>query len=82
MKEEITIVDVFASQAMQTVLSETQEMKVASFWDWVKQLLYLYLNFTFLTVKFVRVENVYEEAAERAYDYAEALYKEKLKRNK
>lgn len=65
--------DQFACHAMLAVIQETQEMRIASFYDWIKQLLVTYLNFTFLTVKHVQVENVYEEAAKRAYQYADAL---------
>jgi hypothetical protein len=69
----VSLRDYFASQAMLAVMQETQEMRIGSFWDWVKQLLVTYLHFTFLTVKYVKVENVYEEAAKRAYEYADAL---------
>lgn len=69
----ISLRDYFASQAMLAVMQETQEMKIDSFWDWFKQLMVIYLHFTFLTVKYVKVENVYEEAAKRAYEYADAL---------
>jgi len=69
----VSLRDYFASQAMLAVMQETQEMRIGSFWDWVKQLLVTYLHFTFLTVKYVQVESVYEEAAKRAYEYADAL---------
>lgn len=69
----ISLRDYFASQAMLAVMQETQEMRIGSFLDWVKQLLVTYLHFTFLTVNYVQVENVYEEAAKRAYEYADAL---------
>lgn len=69
----VSLRDYFASQAMLAVMQETQEMRIGSFWDWVKQLLVTYLHFTFLTVKYVQVENVYEDAAKRAYEYADAL---------
>ena len=65
--------DYFASQAMLAVLQETQEMRVASFEDWCKELMVTYLHFTFLTVKYVKVDNVYNEAAKRAYEYADAM---------
>ena len=71
----ISLRDYFASQAMNVVMQETQEMRINSIWDWIKQILTTYLHFTFLTVKFVKVEGVYEEAAERAYEYADALLK-------
>jgi hypothetical protein len=71
----LTLRDYFASQAMLAVMQETQEMKIGSFWDWIKLLLVTYLHFNFLTVKFVKVKNVYEEAAVRAYEYADALIK-------
>jgi hypothetical protein len=73
MQAEVSLRDYFASQAMLAVMQETQEMRIGSFWDWIKQLLVTYLHFTFLTVNFVKVENVYEEAAKRAYEYADAL---------
>ena len=60
---------------MNVVMQETQEMRINSIWDWIKQILTTYLHFTFLTVKFVKVEGVYEEAVERAYEYADALLK-------
>jgi hypothetical protein len=65
--------DQFAAQAMLAVMQETQEMRVASFWDWLKQILATYLSCTFLTVRYVKVENVYEDAAKRAYEYADAM---------
>lgn len=71
----ISLRDYFASQAMNVVMQETQEMRINSIWDWIKQILTTYLHFTFLTVKFVKVEGVYEEAVERAYEYADALLK-------
>jgi len=75
---EISIRDYFAAQAMLAVMQETQEMRVASFWDWIKHLLVTYLSLTFLTVKYERVENVYEDAAKRAYEYADALLSARL----
>ena len=71
----VTIRDYFAAQAMLAVLQESQEMRIATFWDWCKYLLILYLHFTFLTVKYVKVDNVYEEASKRAYEYADAMMK-------
>ena len=70
---DISLRDYFAAQAMLAVLQETQEMRIGSFWDWVKELLVKYLHFTFLTVKYVKVKDVYEDAAKRAYEYADAL---------
>lgn len=78
-EEEKKTRDYFAAQAMLAVMQETQEMKIASFKDWVKQQLVQLLGFTFLTVKFVKVENVYEEASQRAYEYADAMMAEKKK---
>lgn len=69
----VSLRDYFASQAMLAVMQETQEMRIGSFWDWCKQLMVSYLHFTFLTIKYVKVDNVYEEAAKRAYEYADAL---------
>ena len=69
----IPLRDYFATQAMDVVMQETQEMRIASFWDWIKMLLVTYLHFNFLTVKFVKVKNVYEEASKRAYEYADAM---------
>lgn len=71
--QTISLRDYFAAQAMLAVMQETQEMRIGSFWDWIKQLMVTYLHFTFLTVRYIKVENVYEEAAKRAYDYADAL---------
>ena len=58
---------------MATVMSETQEMRIASFWDWCKFLMVQLLHFSFLEVKYVKVDNVYEEASERAFEYADAM---------
>lgn len=76
-QKEITPRDYFAAYAMLVVTQETQEMRVASFWDWVKQLMYNYLNFTFLHVEYVEVNNYYKQAAERAYKFADAMMKER-----
>ena len=72
-KENISLRDYFAAKAMLAVMQETQEMKIASFWDWCKHLMINLLHFTFLSVKYVKIDNVYEEAAERAYEYADAM---------
>lgn len=71
--QECTLRDYFASQAMGAIMQETQEMRVNTFIDWTKQILITYLHFTFLTVKYVKIDNVYEDAAKRAYEYADAL---------
>ncbi len=78
-EQNISLRDYFAAQAMLAVMQETQEMRIASFWDWIKHLMVSYLHFNFLTVKYVKVENVYEDAAKRCYEYADALisFKEK-----
>lgn len=73
--QNITLRDFYASQAMGAVMGETQEMRIATLWDWVKYLLQQYLHFTFLTVKYVQVENVYEDASKRCYEYADAMIK-------
>lgn len=65
----------FAGQAMLAVLQESQEMRVASFWDWCKSLFVAFLHFNFLHVKYIIVPNAYEEAATRAYKYADAMLK-------
>lgn len=69
----IELRDYLAGQAMEAVMQETQEMRVASFWDWCKEQMVKYLNFTFLYVRYVPVPNVYKEAAQRAYEYADAM---------
>lgn len=66
--------DYFAAKAMLAVMQETQEMRTASFWDWIKHILYT-AGCTFLVVKFKEVDEVYEEAARRAYKYADAMLK-------
>lgn len=71
--------DLLASQAMLAVMGETQEMRIATFQDWIKHLMIMYLSFTFLSVKYVQVENVYEDASKRAYEYADAMIKERNK---
>jgi hypothetical protein len=68
--------DHFASMAMLAVMQETQEMRIASFLDWLKLLLVTYLHFNFLTVRYIKVDNVYQDAAKRAYEYADAMMKE------
>jgi len=69
--------DYLAAKAMEVVMGESQEMRTASFWDWLKMLMVMYLHFTFLHVKTVRIEGVYEEAAKRAYDYSDAMIAER-----
>lgn len=76
---DLSLRDYFASQAMLAIMQETQEMRIASFWDWCKQLASVYLNFTFLVVRYVKVENVYEDAAKRAYEYADMMLIERMK---
>ena len=71
--QNVSLRDFYASQAMSAVMGETQEMRIATFWDWIKFLMQQYLCFTFLTVKFVQVDNVYEDAAKRCYEYADAM---------
>lgn len=66
----------FTAKAMLAVMQETQEMKVKSFWDWIKFLLVTYLHFNFLTVRFVKVKDVYEDASKRAVEYADAILKQ------
>lgn len=73
--KSITLRDYFASQAVSIVMQETQEMRIGSFYDWIKQLLVNNLGLTFLTVKYVKIDNVYEEASKRAYEYADAMIK-------
>lgn len=75
MKEnnDIETRDNFAAHAMLAIMQETQEMRIATFKDWLKQLLITHLNFTWLTVNYVKVDNVYEDAAKRAYEYADAM---------
>jgi hypothetical protein len=73
--KDINTRDYFAANAMLAIMQETQEMRIATFKDWLKQLLVNYLNFTWLTVNYVKVENVYEEASKRAYEYADAMMK-------
>lgn len=79
--KEIELRDYFASQAMMVVMSETQEVKVASFWDWIKFLLQMHLGFAFLEVKYKQIEGVYDVSAEKCYQYADALIIEKEKTN-
>lgn len=66
--------DYFAGQAMLAVVQETQETVPASFWDLVKANLRDY-GFMFLIVKYRTVENVYEDAADKAFLYADAMVK-------
>ena len=72
---DINTRDYFAAHAMLALMQETQEMRIATFKDWLKQLLVNYLNFTWLTVNYVKVDNVYEDASKRAYEYADAMMK-------
>jgi hypothetical protein len=66
----------FAKAAMIAVMGETQEMRVASAWDWFKYLLQNYLLMSFLTVKYKEVKGVYNEASARCVKYADALIEE------
>ena len=77
MKTEIELRDYLAGQAMLVVMQETQEVVPASFFDWIKQLAFIYLNATFLKVKYREIHNVYSEAAKRAYKYADAMISER-----
>lgn len=81
-QEGMTLRDYFANTAMDVVMAETQEMRIGSFFDWVKMLLYTYLHFHFLHVKLIKVENVYQDAAKRAYEYADAMLLERELLNK
>lgn len=74
--QNLSLRDFYASQAMLAVMGETQEMRIATLWDWVKHLLQTYLHFTFLTVKYEKVDNVYEDAAKRCFEYADAMIAE------
>jgi len=65
----------FTSMAMAIVMAETQEMKTASFWDWIKHLLLTNLGFSFLHVRYKVVDNVYVDAAKRAVEYADEVLK-------
>ena len=71
MKEEKKIVssielrDYFAAQAMESVMSETQEMRVASFFDFIKLLLQQVCYLSFLEVQYIEIKGVYQKAAER-----------------
>lgn len=77
--EGMTIREVFAKEAMLAVMSEAQEMRIASFWDWVKSLMVIYLHFNFLHVKYVKVSGAYDEAAKRAFEYADKMVAESEK---
>lgn len=72
---DINTRDYFAAHAMLAIMQETQEMRIATFKDWLKQLLITHLHFTWLTVNYVKVDNVYEDASKRAYEYADAMMK-------
>ena len=73
MEKGITRRDYFAGQAMLAVMQETQEVVPASFFDWVKHLLFNHAGATFLTVRYKEIEGIYEEAAKRAHKYADAM---------
>ena len=75
MSQKIELLDYYAANAMIAVMGETQEMRIASFWDWIKYLLQTYFHFTFLSVKYVSVDNAYEDAAKRCFEYADAMLK-------
>lgn len=76
MKDKEEMRAFFAAHAMLAVVSETQETRVATFWDWVKSLLVNYLDFSFLHVERIEIENVYTYSAERAFKYADAMLNE------
>ena len=78
--EGMSLRDYLAAKAMLPVMGETQEMRVATFWDWIKDLFRKYLGFSFLTVKYKKVDNVYDEASKRCFDYADAMLKERAKK--
>lgn len=82
MNQDITLRNYFASRAMDIVLAETQETITASTWDWVKSLLVLYLHMDFLHVKRINVENVYKEAAVKAFEYADEMIKQSVVKRK
>jgi hypothetical protein len=69
----ISLRDYFAAEATEVILRETQEIRVASFKDWIKHILFTRFKLTFLKVKYVKVDGLYEECAKLAYDYADAL---------
>lgn len=71
--------DYFAAKAMVVISSETQEAKVASFWDWIKWLLVVFLHMSFLHVKYKSVDGMKEEIAKKSYELADAMLKEKYK---
>jgi hypothetical protein len=77
---KITELDYFAARSMEVVMMETQEVVVDGFWNWVKQLMQIYLHFSFLEVKYRNIEGTYEKAAKKCYDYAQAMVNEKYKR--
>lgn len=79
--DELLLRDYFAAQAMLTVSMETQETRIASFWDWIKNILKEHLYCSFLTVNFVSIEGSYEKMAKKSYALADAMMKEREKNN-
>lgn len=75
---EVTLLDYYARGAMVTVLNETQETVPASLWDWLKHIGHNY-GLSFLKVKYRHIDGVYEQAAEKAFEYAALMVKEREK---
>lgn len=73
MTPNIELRDFLASQAMMAVMLETQEVVPASPYDFLKQVLSNRLGMTFLVVRYKNIRGVYESAAIKAYQYADAM---------
>jgi len=74
---DIELRDYLAGKAMSIVMAETQEVVPATWLDFVKECLRTYVGLTFLVVQYRTVDNVYEDAAERSYRYADAMIEAK-----
>lgn len=68
----MTLRDYFAAKAMLAVMAETQETVPDGFFNWIKSFLFSH-GATFLKVRYVTIDGIYETSAVRAYQYADAM---------
>ena len=78
-EEKIELLDFYAAKAMILVSAETQETIPASFWDYVKSILFSVCYMTFLEVRYKPVTGAKERIAKEAYLYAQAMLNERAK---
>ncbi len=76
---DVSTRDYFAAKAMLAVMSETQETVPDGFINWIKSILYQH-GATFLKVRYISIEGIYDTSANRAYMYADAMMKARVAR--